>query len=791
MVASEMGWVSGAARYGNRVIRNSWGLLLPLACVALALIYAPIFSDYMVPKIAALHIIGSLVVGLWLANGFFSARLRVPRQDWLLPLAVYLALVLVSLGQATNIWQGVEVLLFQCWIFALALAVAAYYRTRAPWALLLTITATALLVAIIGVFQYAGIHLIPMPHERFGNLGVSTLGNPNFVAHYLELAILLTLGLLLACQKTWQRGALVLALAFLGYYMLLTQSRGGWIALFCGLTFFAWRLRREIWRRIPWPAVVLVVVLAWPLAELTLGAFPGENGKPNPYGQLVGLLERVAARVATMADMQHISIIQRRLIWSDTMALIKDHALWGVGVGNYEFALPAYRTVGRHREWQQYIGHLPHMPYYAHNEYLEIWAESGGLALIVWLWLLFTIVRAGWREASSRSSVAESAMVWAALSALVAALVHAFFSLNLQDPTSALHFAVAVGLISALSNRSAKAVVWKLKRWSRTLIAVLSLAFIALGGYLGVCILLGDYYYFAGQKKHFDAKQPNRAYLAFAKAVDWRGHEFRHQHMLGLVALETRRLADAEAALRRSDDLHPNNVAALRLLGRTLYWLNKGAEATEILQRAIALDPLHAETYAWLARALQLEGRAAGDDRLSFFLRSAEAWRQALAFAPENADYLRGLGLALSEAELLDQAANILVQSVRLHPEDGVAQGNLGAIYLRQGKWDAAEEALLKATVVDAHRAQWWGNLSELYIHQGFLEKGEDALRNAVDADPSDLRWHLILAEVLLREKKLEAALAAALQALQHHPENEVLTQLAQDLLQRRQKGEE
>jgi predicted Zn-dependent protease len=146
--------------------------------------------------------------------------------------------------------------------------------------------------------------------------------------------------------------------------------------------------------------------------------------------------------------------------------------------------------------------------------------------------------------------------------------------------------------------------------------------------------------------------------------------------------------------------------------------------------------------------------------------------------------------LTLSEAGLLDQAAIILAQSVQLHPGDGIAQGNLGAIYLRQGKWGKAEAALLKATVIDARRVEWWGNLAKLYAHQNRLEE-EHALRRAVGADPSDLCWHLTLVEVLLRKKKVEQALEAALKALQYHPENEVLKQMRQDLLRKRQRGEE
>ena len=64
----------------------------------------------------------------------------------------------------------------------------------------------------------------------------------------------------------------------------------------------------------------------------------------------------------------------RLAIWSDTLSLIREHPLRGVGLGNYAFAMePAtsFRT-----------------PFYAHNLYLDIAAELGIVGLGIWLALI-------------------------------------------------------------------------------------------------------------------------------------------------------------------------------------------------------------------------------------------------------------------------------------------------------------------------------------------------------------------------------------------------------------------
>jgi tetratricopeptide (TPR) repeat protein len=260
--------------------------------------------------------------------------------------------------------------------------------------------------------------------------------------------------------------------------------------------------------------------------------------------------------------------------------------------------------------------------------------------------------------------------------------------------------------------------------------------------------------------------------------------------MLGLVALKIGYMDRAETALRQCVDLHPNNAAALRLLGQVLYWRDKVAEGIVYLRRAIALDPLHADAYAWLSRSLQQLGRSGAERQPEAYAEAVETWRQALAFAPENAEYLRGLGLAYSEAGKLYEAVEIFERAIRVHPNDGIALGNLGAIYLRQNLADKAEEMLKRATVAEPQRAEWWGNLGLLYTERGDLAKAEQAMRQAALRGAADLRWHLHLIEILLRRQRAEQAVEAALVALQHHPQNAILTKLVQDILHRARKGE-
>ena len=73
----------------------------------------------------------------------------------------------------------------------------------------------------------------------------------------------------------------------------------------------------------------------------------------------------------------------RPYFWRDTINLIKDYPVVGTGLGTYKYIFPVYRTFPL--EW----GFLS----YAHNDYLHLTAEAGGIGLIFILAFLLWYLR--------------------------------------------------------------------------------------------------------------------------------------------------------------------------------------------------------------------------------------------------------------------------------------------------------------------------------------------------------------------------------------------------------------
>jgi probable O-glycosylation ligase (exosortase A-associated) len=160
--------------------------------------------------------------------------------------------------------------------------------------------------------------------------------------------------------------------------IVLTHSRGAFLALSATATWIAWR-SGKLFR-------ALLVLLA--LAALFPLVAPAE----------------VLERLSTISDPTKESSANARLIaWATAGRMIQDNPIWGVGMRNFQPRFLEYSVLPPAAGQTTYV---------AHNSYLQIWAESGTPAFAVYMALLvsvFVLCRKVYRIGRSRTDLA-----WAA-----------------------------------------------------------------------------------------------------------------------------------------------------------------------------------------------------------------------------------------------------------------------------------------------------------------------------------------------------------------------------------------
>ncbi len=181
---------------------------------------------------------------------------------------------------------------------------------------------------------------------------------PGPFSHYMTFSGVLLLGFFLLLGRMaaggWKRPWLWLALGVIVSTLLLTLTRGAWVA--AGISFAIVLLLRA--RR--WVPVYLIALL---LVGLLAGSFGPETWKQ---------------RIASITDPRDESNYDRLSMLQAGLFMVSERPLFGLGPGMVKQRYPIYRhpTAPRFR-----VSHL-------HNSFLQIAAERGLSSLAAYLWLM-------------------------------------------------------------------------------------------------------------------------------------------------------------------------------------------------------------------------------------------------------------------------------------------------------------------------------------------------------------------------------------------------------------------
>ena len=275
-----------------------------------------------------------LYAAIYLAGTFFSVDLEGSLNPGLLRVAFILFAVV--LGNAVSNRRQLDTLIF-----------------------LMVLAGTA--VAAYGILQYIfrwGYQSAAwVDSDMFSGIEFrvpSTLENPNMLGQYFLLAIPLGGAKLLSSREWGARIFYLCCCGIMALCMILTFSRGAWLALlFAGLVFVLFLNPR--------------LILLTPFALIAL---------------YFVLPETVITRFTSIGDLSDDSTSYRLYIWLGTLAMLKDYWLCGIGPGEDAFNMvyPAYSYNAIT---------APH----SHNLFLQIVCDVGITALVVFILLLFVYFR--------------------------------------------------------------------------------------------------------------------------------------------------------------------------------------------------------------------------------------------------------------------------------------------------------------------------------------------------------------------------------------------------------------
>ena len=267
-------------------------------------------------------------------------------------------------------------------------------------------------------------------------------------------------------------------------------------------------------------------------------------------------------------------------------------------------------------------------------------------------------------------------------------------------------------------------------------------------------------------------------------------------HLLGVLALQSARPADAAEHISRALQVDPASAAAHNNLGEAwrrigrrdaaeacfrqavsldagyadahfnlatlLRRSGRGAEAVQAYRSALAINPAFVEAHVHLGETLNALGRPA---------QAIESLRAALALDGDLAEAHSSLGVALSDAGELDAALAACQRAVALKPGLAVAHFNAGNMLREKGFLDEAVAAYRAAIERDAQMVAAYNNLGNVLKQQGKAAEAMQCYEQAVALSPDFAEARLNAAKLLRESGRLKEAAAAYRALLEGRPD--------------------
>lgn len=383
---------SGAAAAISRILVG----LATAVVLILPMTFSILIGDdvFALPKTIGLLAFGVAITATLIALVAAGAR---PRRPGVLALAAMVFVALTALATVTSTdpvhsvvgehlqYQGLLTTLTYVLLFtAAAVSITTVGRVRV---FVVAALASATVAALYALVQWFGFD--PIWDELYKDRVFSTVGQANALATTLAGAVIVSAGLA-SVPGRWRRVTVAGCAAFCLAALVLTFSRGGYVAFTAGVVVVALVIvpgvGRSGFRRVSRP-----VLAGMAAAVLIVGVVAFTWQPAND------LMSRVAARTMSIANPTEGSNRIHLELWTIGLNIAIDHPVLGTGPDTFALVFPEYRDVVLPPDRAEFMARFrPESP---HNVYLSIASGAGFPALAAFIILVASCLWLGIRAA--------------------------------------------------------------------------------------------------------------------------------------------------------------------------------------------------------------------------------------------------------------------------------------------------------------------------------------------------------------------------------------------------------
>ena len=430
-------------------------LLLWLLFFLTPLIFYAWATTFNITKETFAELIILVIFTLWFFRLTELGNYHLLKSRLTFPILVFLIILTFSLFQTTDYYTSIlDLARWLVYILTYFIIISSIEEEKWVLAMLFASLFAAFLAASYSILQFYGIEL-PFWRKIGGRMRLfSTFGNPNYLAGYLSACLPLSFMLYLSSEDKLQRSILFPLIAVLYASLLMTFTRGAWIAFFLSAVLVTATLLTYCGRRLFEKNRTKILKLI--LALLAITAIYSTPNPLNPQGK------NVLERGVSAANLEQSSIQQRFLIWLSTLELIEERPLLGWGVGTFGLQYPLAQ--GKLLSCERYRKYIPfaNKSINAHNDYLHLASETGLIGLASFLLIAFLFYRTCFahlrkrkeeRRLEKKDVHKDEFLLIGLMGSATAILAHGLFSFPFHVTQNGLLFFLALSLATLLTER--------------------------------------------------------------------------------------------------------------------------------------------------------------------------------------------------------------------------------------------------------------------------------------------------------------------------------------------------
>jgi O-antigen ligase len=406
---------------------------------ALPLFVWPASTEYGYTKSILALVAVSLLLALWGIRSALRGEWPI-RLPWVsAPVAALTVASLLSLLGATNGRVVIQSLVLLVFFALFGILVANVVKRESDVSLVLfSLLVSASVASLYGLLQYLGILRGPFGATGLSQM-ISTVGNRNYLGEFLATLLFPSALLVFRLRSRPLRALAIVLIAFSFGTALLVHQTSVVVALVVTLVAFLvalalFRPIQPLLRNKRWLLALLVLLVLTFLIESPSG----------PLNSVVGLSADGTSWFSRFWEQN--SGRTRSWDWWVGWEMFKDHPIVGAGLGNYKLDFLPYKAQFlASPQGESYQFYIPRAAQ-AHNEYVQVAAETGIVGVIALLALLAAIPISFWKRLRANPDEGSRLDLVLIGCGVVSFLVVALVGFPAHLPTSALALVTLLGL---------------------------------------------------------------------------------------------------------------------------------------------------------------------------------------------------------------------------------------------------------------------------------------------------------------------------------------------------------